>query len=121
MLSEDQLAGLPRKEIQALAKEHGIKANLKTSLIIGQLMQVQGEPSPASASPAAASVADVSTVDDTDLPSASNEDLSGDTKSNENTNETLDMINLASPVAGSVSSYLKASFTCRNILLTHAA
>ena len=64
MLSEDQLAQLPRREIQAIAKEHGIKANMKTALIIEQLLLLDSTTtSPAQVSPGAAPVASVSTDD----------------------------------------------------------
>ncbi len=63
MLSKDDLQVLPRREIQALAKEHGIKANMKTSLIISELLALEeaSQTEPVAASDCAASVADVST------------------------------------------------------------
>ena len=38
MPSADELAALPRKELQALAKTHGVKANQKNDVIIAQLL-----------------------------------------------------------------------------------
>lgn len=47
------LATLPRKELQALCKKHGIKANQKTSVLVEALQSVIGEES-ASETPAKA-------------------------------------------------------------------
>ncbi len=37
--SKDVLKKMPRKELQALAKEHGITANLKSAVIIEKILE----------------------------------------------------------------------------------
>ena len=52
MPSADELAALPRKELQALAKTHGVKANQKNDVIIAQLLPlVAAAPAAAPAAP----------------------------------------------------------------------
>ena len=43
---EDALAALPRRQLQALAKKHGVKANGKSAVIIAGLMDIVASPAP---------------------------------------------------------------------------